>query len=380
MPRAEGRMPRSTRAARAPAPRRLRVPLGPRGYDVVLADDFAALPAALAPLRLGRRAFVLTDRNVHPLYGRPLVTSLRRAGLDVRMAVIPAGERQKSLERLGWVLTHLVTAGIERGDTFFTLGGGVIGDLGGFAAATYLRGIACVQVPTTLLAMVDSAVGGKVGVNLASGKNLVGAFHQPRLVYAPLSTLATLPGREFRSGLAEVIKAGMIGDRTLLVHLERSLEDILALSPAALTEAVARAVQLKARVVAADEREAGLRAILNYGHTVGHAMEAATAYRRFRHGEAVALGMVAAGRLALALGLCGPETVARQDLLLARAGLPLGVSNLPRERVLAAIERDKKARGGRLRFVLAPRVGSARLHEGPPMTLVARAIASLVLK
>ncbi len=368
------------RSARSPAPHRLRVPLGPRGYEVVLAEDFAALPAALAPLRLGRRAFVLTDRNVQPLHGRSFTAALRRAGLDVRTAVIPAGEREKSLDRLGWVLARLVAAGIERGDTFFALGGGVIGDLGGFAAAAYLRGISCVQVPTTLLAMVDSAIGGKVGVNLPGGKNLAGAFHQPRLVYAALSTLATLPGRELRSGLAEVIKTGMIGDRALIAHLERRIEDVLALSPVALPEAVARAVRFKARVVAADEREAGIRVLLNYGHTVGHAIEAATAYRRFRHGEAVALGMVAAGRLALALGISDPETVARQDLLLARAGLPLGVGNLPRDRILDALARDKKARGGKLRLVLAPRVGTGRVIVAPPPALVARAVGSLALK
>jgi 3-dehydroquinate synthase len=355
------------------------VPLGPRSYEVILAGDCAALPAALAPLGLGRRAFVLTDRNVGALHGRALAAALRRAGFLVRGAVIPAGERQKSLGRLGWVLDRMVTAGIERGDTLIALGGGVVGDLGGFAAATYLRGIACVQVPTTLLSMVDSAVGGKVGVNLRRGKNLAGAFHQPRLVYSPLSMLATLPGRELRSGLAEVIKAGMIGDRLLIAHLEWAIEDVLRLEAAALAEAVARAVVLKVRVVAADEREAGLRAILNYGHTVGHAIETATGYRRFRHGEAVALGMAAAGRLALALGLADPETVARQNLLLARAGLPLGARNLPLPRIVDALSRDKKARGGKPRFVLVPRVGTAGLFAAPPPALLARAVASLIL-
>jgi 3-dehydroquinate synthase len=297
----------------------------------------------------------------------------------VRTAVIPAGERQKSLGRLGWVLARLIAAGLERRDTLVAFGGGVVGDLGGFAAATYLRGIALVQVPTTLLAMVDSAVGGKVGVNLPAGKNLAGAFHQPRLVYTPLSTLATLPRRELRSGLAEVIKAGMIGDRTLFAHLERNLEDILVLSPPALRTAVARAVRFKARIVAADERESGRRMILNYGHTVGHAIEAATSYRRYRHGEAIALGMVAAGRLALLTGLCDAETAARQDLLLARAGLPLDAAGLPRGRVLAALTRDKKVHEGKIRFVFAPRVGSARVHAVPPAA-VARAVSGLIRK
>jgi 3-dehydroquinate synthase len=272
----------------------------------------------------------------------------------------------------------MLAAGIERGDTMVALGGGVIGDLAGFAAATYQRGIAFIQLPTTLLAMVDSSVGGKVGVNLAGGKNLAGAFHQPRLVYAALSTLGTLPRRELRSGLglAEIIKAAMIGDPRLTALLEWSLEDLLALSPSVVRSAVARAVRLKARVVAADERETGLRAVLNYGHTVGHAIEAATAYRRFRHGEAVALGMVAASRLALALGRTDPETVARQDLLLARAGLPLAARGLPHAAILEALGRDKKARRRRPRFVLVARPGVASI-EAVPAALVARAVASL---
>jgi 3-dehydroquinate synthase len=373
MPRAEGG------AARARSQLRIRVALGPRRYDVILADDFAGLAAALAPLRLGRRAFILTDRHVASLHARALVTVLRRAGFVASLLVIPAGEREKSLQRLGRVLDRMVVAGLERGDTLFACGGGVIGDLGGFAAATYLRGIGFVQVPTTLLAMVDSSVGGKVGVNLRRGKNLAGAFHQPRLVYAPFSTLATLPARELRSGLAEIIKAGMIGDRGLIAHLEWSIEDVLHLAPAALREAVARAVRLKARVVAADEREAGIRAILNYGHTVGHAIEVATGYRRFRHGEAIALGMVAAGRLALELGVADPEVVARQDLLIARAGLPLAARDLPARAVLAALTRDKKVRGGKLRFVLVPRVGAAGLITAPPPALVSRAVAGLAL-
>ncbi len=344
---------------------------------MTLAADFRALSAALLPLRLGRRAFLLTDRNVAPLHSRAAVAALRRAGLAVSGAVIPAGERQKSLGRLAWVLDRVAAHGLERGDTLVALGGGVIGDLGGFAAATYMRGIAFIQLPTSLLAMVDAAIGGKVGVNLPRGKNLAGAFHQPRLVYAALDTLGTLPARELRSGLAEVIKAAMIGDARLFAELENGIAGVLALNPAAVRRAVAGAVRLKARIVASDERESDGRAILNYGHTVGHAIESATGYRRFRHGEAVALGMVAAGHLALALGVADREAIGRQNELLARAGLPLRARHLPIPAILHNLRLDKKLHRGRLRVVLTPRVGFASVREQPLDSHFERAIYSI---
>ena len=364
---------------RSSAIERLRVRLGVRSYDVVFAAGLGVLPAELRRLGLGRRAFLLTDRHVAPLHGRAAALALRRAGLAVAGAVIPAGEGQKSLRRAGWLLDRLLDAGLDRSDTLVTLGGGVVGDLGGFVAATYLRGIALVHLPTTLLAMVDSSIGGKVGVNLPRGKNLVGAFHQPRLVYAALGTLATLPRRELRSGLAEVIKAGMVGDRRLIAHLDAHLEEVLALEPAALRGAVAGAARVKARIVAADEREAGLRALLNYGHTIGHAIEAATRYRRFLHGEAVALGMVAAARLATELGVGSRRTAELQDCLLARAGLPLAAARLQIPAILSKIKYDKKIHDGRVRLVLTSRVGSASVHEAPSGGGLERAIASITV-
>jgi 3-dehydroquinate synthase len=289
--------------------------------------------------------------------------ALGAAGLVVTGAILPSGERVKTLGRYRQVLDLLLAAGLERTDTLVALGGGVVGDLGGFAAATYLRGITLVQLPTTLLAMVDSSIGGKVGVNLPQGKNLVGAFHAPRLVYGALSTLDTLPAREFRSGLAEVVKAGMVGDERLFRHLETELDPILRRERQPLAQAIAQAVRVKAAVVAADERESGRRMILNYGHTIGHAIEAATGYRRFLHGEAVALGMAAAAHLGTALGVTPRAVGERQNRLLARAGLPVRARALPVSEIIRNVRYDKKIRNGKLRFVLTPGVGSASVRE-----------------
>ena len=301
------------------------------------------------------------------------------AGLAAAGAVLPSGERQKSLAGYQRVLSHMLAAGVERSDTLVALGGGVIGDLGGFAAATYLRGIPLVHLPTTLLAMVDSAIGGKVAVNLPEGKNLAGAFHPPRLVYAALSSLQTLPVRELRSGLAEVVKAGMIGDPALIQHLERHAAAILAREPAPLAQAIARAVRVKATVVAQDEHEQGRRMILNYGHTIGHAIEAATGYRRFRHGEAVALGMAAAAHLGVASGITPGALAERQNRLLELLGLPIRADHLPVPAILDKLRYDKKIRNGRLRFVLTPQIGSASVREQPVGRHLSSAILSLTM-
>ncbi len=360
--------------------RRIPLRLGRRSYDVVLADDYRALRDEIRRLGIAGRAFLLSDRNVAPLYAEGVARALSAAGLDVRGAVIPAGEREKSLARLERLCERMLDAGLERSDTVVALGGGVIGDLGGFAAATYHRGIGLVQLPTTLLAMVDSAIGGKTGVNLSRGKNLIGAFHQPRLVYAGLSTLSTLPPREFRSGLAEVIKAGMVADRRLIEHLERHLEEVLALRRRPLRAAIEAAIRVKARIVALDEREAGRRMVLNYGHTVGHAIEAATGYRRFLHGEAVALGMTAAALLAVGRGACSSRTAERQNRLLVRSGLPLRARRLPIPAILEKLQYDKKIWRGKRRLVLTSRVGSASVREHLSPLEVERAINFITMR
>jgi 3-dehydroquinate synthase len=360
---------------------RCRLPLGPRSYDFVLAPDCSRLAVELRSLAgLGRRAFLVTDRRVARHWGREVVRELREAGLEVSGAVLPAGEGAKSLRRFGWLMEQMSASGLDRADTVFALGGGVVGDLAGFAAAAYLRGIAWVELPTTLLAMVDSAIGGKVGVNLSRGKNLAGAIHQPRLVYAPLAALDTLPDREFRAGLAEVVKAGMIADPALIALLEAEMESVLAREPLPLAAMIARAVRVKMGVVAADEREGGRRAVLNYGHTFGHAIEAATGFRQFKHGEAVSLGMVAAGELAARLGVASRRTIDRQNQLLARAGLPLRAPRLRTPAIMAKLLYDKKIRDGKLRFVLTSRVGVASLREHPVDHHLRHAIRSITME
>jgi len=249
----------------------------------------AQLGKACARLGLGHRCAVISDTNVAPRYGKAVQRVLSQAGFDSRLVTVPAGETAKSLRTVRFCYDELAARRLERKSFIVALGGGVVGDLAGFVAATYLRGVAFVQVPTTLLAQVDSSVGGKVGVNLKAGKNLVGAFYQPRLVLCDLTTLGTLPSREYRSGLAEVIKYGIIYDAALFERLERDLPQLLEREPKTLTEVVARCCDIKAEVVGQDETESGLRAILNFGHTVGHALEAISHYGKYLHGEAISL-------------------------------------------------------------------------------------------
>ena len=334
------------------------VNLGNRAYDIhvgwALLERIGEL---ILPLKLGRQLGLVTHPALAELYGSIVVDSLRRAGHEVTLLTVPAGEESKSLDQAGRLYRELVRARLDRGSALFGLGGGVIGDLAGFVAATLYRGIPFVNLPTTLLAQVDSSVGGKTGVNLPEGKNLVGAFHQPCLVVADVLTLRTLPEREFRSGLAEVVKHGMIADAAFFESLERQADRILARDPDALQKIVARSCAIKARVVEADEREAGLRALLNFGHTVGHAIEAALGYGAITHGEAVAHGMVVATALSVRRGLCPEKDAVRLQEILRRFGL-LGASLPPPESLERYMVSDKKARDGVLQFVLTRGVGS----------------------
>lgn len=327
--------------------------------------DLLDLAGELLALRVspGRAAVVSTAR-VFRIHGRRLVRSLRGAGFDPVPILVPEGERSKSIAMATRLYRAFLRAGLDRSSTVIALGGGVVGDLAGFAAATFLRGVPFVVAPTTLLAQVDASVGGKTAVNLSEGKNLVGAFHQPRLVIADTRTLRTLSEREFRSGLAEVVKVAAALDAPLFRRMERDAEAILARDESVIAALVARAVRWKVRLVAEDERDvAGRRALLNYGHTVGHALETATGFRALRHGEAVAVGIVAASRLAARMGLLAEAEALRQEALIARFGLP---TRVPRgvavDRILTLIGRDKKATAGRPAFVLTPQVGSASLH------------------
>jgi 3-dehydroquinate synthase len=336
------------------------VSLGSRSYPIKIGVGLLArLGRECARLQPGRRCAIISDRNVAPRFGKVAVQSLAAAGFDPVLITVAAGETAKSLKSVEACYNQLAAHRLERKSFIVALGGGVVGDLAGFVAATYLRGIPFVQVPTTLLAHVDSSVGGKVGVNLKAGKNLIGAFHQPRLVLCDLDTLETLPSREYRAGLAEVIKYGIIYDAALFRRLERELPKLLERDPKTLAAVVARCCEIKAEVVAQDETEGGLRAILNFGHTIGHALEAVSRYGKYLHGEAISIGQVATAQLsAQVLGLSNDE-VLRIEQLFHRAGLPTAVTfpAAQRARLLEVMRLDKKVSGGEIKFVLAKQIG-----------------------
>ena len=345
----------------------------------LLAGAGQAVRALFArPPRLG----VVTDATVADLHGPALLASLAAAGLEATMIRVPPGEGSKSFAELERVLDALLALNLDRGDAVVALGGGVVGDLAGFAAAVFKRGIDYVQVPTTLLAQVDSSVGGKTAIDTSRGKNLVGAFHQPRLVLADTDTLATLPDREVRAGYAEVLKHGLLGDRAYFDRLEREGAAVLARDPAALAWAVGRSVEIKAAVVARDEREGGVRALLNLGHTFGHAFETETGHGgELIHGEAVGLGCALAFRFSVAQGLCAPGEASRAERVIAAAGLPVRMAEVAgapfdAERLLAHMAQDKKAEGGRLTFVLARGIGEAFVAKGVDREAVRAFLAS----
>ncbi len=341
------------------------VDLGARGYPIYVgAGCLRELGTKLSESGVGARVAVVTNSTVANLYLERTVTSLRASGFDPAAIQIPDGEEHKNLAWLTLVWDKLVDAGIERSGAVVALGGGVVGDLTGFAAATYLRGVPCVQVPTTLLAQVDSAIGGKTGINHVAGKNLIGAFAQPRFVLADVETLRTLPRREFTAGLAEVIKYGAILDPELFDLLEAQLPAVLRLDREILVRIVRTCCQLKALVVGEDETESGYRAVLNFGHTVAHGLESLTEYTQFLHGEAVAIGMVAAARVSRRLGLCGDRAYQRLRTLIERAGLPTEVpADLRGEPLALAMRTDKKARGGAIKYVCLEDIGKTRFER-----------------
>jgi 3-dehydroquinate synthase len=342
--------------------RTFRVELGPESHSVHVgagAIDETGRLARDAGLAAAR-ALIVTDSHVARLYGERAAASLSAAGFAPRIVQVAPGEPSKSIATLERVYDAMVEAEMDRAGAVFALGGGVVGDLAGFAAATYMRGIALVQIPTTLLAQVDSALGGKTAVNHPRAKNLIGAFYQPRLIIADVSVLESLPDREFREGLAEVIKYGAIMDAPMVDALERGLDAILRRDLAALEEIVARSLRHKASVVEGDTREIGLRKILNYGHTIGHALEASSGYGNLLHGEAVAIGMVAAGRLSQAFAGLSAEDAARLERLIARVGLPSAMPpGWSGEEFTRAIRLDKKRAGNDVEFVLLDRPGHA---------------------
>jgi 3-dehydroquinate synthase len=341
--------------------KRLEVELGERSYQILIGSgSLDQLGVSLRGLNLADRLCLVTNTTVGRLYGGRVKSVLADSGCIVSYYEVPDGEEYKTLHSATAIYDHMVSSGMERDSAVVALGGGVVGDLAGFVAATYMRGVPLIQVPTTLLAQVDSSVGGKVAVNHPLGKNLIGCFYQPRLVFADLKTLGTLPEREIMAGMAEVIKYGVIWDWTFFVFLEQHLDRILSLEPDVLMEAVRRSCAIKAEIVSGDEREQGLRAILNFGHTIGHALESLTNYQVYRHGEAIAAGMAAATSMAVNRGLLAATDRERLVMLLRRTGLPVSFP-YPAQDVLGLLSHDKKVLMGRPRFVLPLEIGRVEI-------------------
>lgn len=355
------------------------VDLGPRSYSILVsAGALAIVGAELAKRRVGRKVVLVSDAVIARLHAEPVVRSLSQAGFDIAQISVPDGEQAKRLDIASDLWDRFLDAGCDRTSTVVALGGGAVGDVAGFAAATYMRGMNLVQVPTTLLAQVDASIGGKTAIDHPRGKNLIGAFHQPRIVIVDPATLTTLPEREFRSGLAEIIKHGIVLDAAYFADLETSVPALLRRDLATLERIVAGSCRLKARVVERDEQEAELRWVLNYGHTVGHALEAATGFRRWAHGEAVSLGIAAEARLAERLGIGSAATTARQVRLLAAVGLPVNGLQVDPASVIEAMSRDKKSRDGRVPFVLAPEIGSFRIVPEVQTDIVLQVLKDLL--
>jgi 3-dehydroquinate synthase len=347
------------------SPQRVTIALGERSYDILIGAGLIDDPAAWADLPESADALIVSNTTVAPLYASRLAAQLRRRHRRVLTLALPDGEQHKDWPTLNRIFDLLLEAGCDRKTWLYALGGGVVGDVTGFAAACYMRGVPFVQVPTTLLAQVDSSVGGKTAINHPRGKNMIGAFHQPARVVCDLDALDTLPRREMSAGLAEVIKYGPIADPAFLDWIEANLDALLAHDRAALAHAVRRSCEIKAQVVGADEREAGLRAILNFGHTFGHAIEAGLGYGEWLHGEAVGCGMVLAAELSAQLGLADRALAARLRALVARAGLPVAAPRWPLARWLALMRVDKKVDAGAIRFVLIDGIGRATLRAVP---------------
>lgn len=336
-------------------------------YQILISSgSLIQLGQEMNKLNLGKKVLIVSNPEIFENYGQTCLQSLEDAGFETYTHLIPAGESHKNLQSIAQIYDTALAHHLERSSTLVALGGGVIGDLTGFAAATWLRGVNFVQVPTSLLAMVDASVGGKTGVNHPQGKNLIGAFYQPKLVLIDPTVLKTLPEREFRAGMAEVIKYGIIWDADLFTKLEQAegIDSFVNINQELLQTILVRSTQAKAEVVSQDEKEAGLRAILNYGHTLGHAVESLTNYQQFVHGEAVAIGMVAAGKIATVMGLWTEAEAKRQEQLIAKTKLPTQIpTELEVKDILATLKTDKKVKAGKVRFILPTNIGKVTITD-----------------
>lgn len=358
---------------------KVKVELGRRSYEILVGRQLLVqIGESLATLGKGRRALVVTNPLVWDLYGSEVEKGLREAGFSWRVAILPDGEEYKTLETVQTLYDQALAAGLDRQSWIVAVGGGVVGDMAGFAAATFMRGINFVQVPTTLLAQVDSSVGGKTGVNHPKGKNLIGAFYQPRLVVSDIDSLNSLPEREWAAGLAEVVKYGMIWNEFFFEFLEQNKEGIWQRQAQPVQEMVKASCSIKAQVVSQDEQEQGLRAILNFGHTFGHGLEALGQYREWKHGEAVAVGMVMASRLAVRAGWLKEAALERLERLLTAFNLPVRAPGVDPEALWQAMLYDKKGEEGRLTFILPDRIGGVKIVKELDRQLILAAIAEVV--
>ena len=351
----------------------LNVNLDERSYAIHVGNGILARAGEfLAQAGLGGKVAVITNTTVAQLYLDPVYDALKSSGFEVTPVLIPDGEEHKNLNTLATIYDRLIGERFERKSCILALGGGVVGDIAGFAAATYLRGVPYVQVPTTLLAQVDSSVGGKTAVDHRDGKNLIGAFYQPKLVLIDVEVLPTLPRRELVAGLAEVIKYGIIDDPALFRLLEQNIDKLIALDHDLLIRVIGTSCAIKAKVVEQDEREDDYRAVLNFGHTLGHALEAATRYTQFLHGEAVGVGMAKAAAISSRLGFCDPKTLERVRNLIVQAGLPVEIpSGVSRQDLIQGMEVDKKSAAGKVKFVMCAGIGTTRFHSLAPQEIIA---------
>ncbi|MFM6108667.1 MAG: 3-dehydroquinate synthase [Sphaerospermopsis kisseleviana] len=359
----------------------IKVDIPENSYEISVAPgSLDQLGEQMTGLKLGKKVLLVSNPMIFKHYGERAIASLKNAGFDVVHYNLPPGERYKTLNSIQKIYDVALEHRLERSSTMVALGGGVVGDMTGFAAATWLRGINVVQVPTSLLAMVDSSVGGKTGVNHPQGKNLIGAFHQPSLVLIDPQVLKTLPAAEFRAGMAEVIKYGVIWDAELFTQLEASkhLDQLRYVKSDLINYILTHSCQAKADVVSQDEKESGLRAILNYGHTIGHAVESLTNYRLLKHGEAVGIGMIAAGEIAVKLGLWQKADTERQNALMKKAGLPTKLpAGLDIAAIIDALQLDKKVKSGKVRFVLPTQIGAVKVTDEVPTDTIRQVLEEM---
>ncbi len=351
------------------------VGLGERSYSIYI-DKGLLINCGnrLKNIKTDKKIFIITNHIINKFYGDTLKNSLKDAGFNIYFTEIPDGEEYKTIKTAVEIYDRLLDIKMERGSALIALGGGVIGDITGFVAATYLRGVPYIQIPTTLLAQVDSSIGGKTAVNHPKGKNLIGAFYQPRGVFIDIDTLKTLPKEEILCGVAEIIKYGIIRDRDFFEYLERNIERLINLNEDVLIHSIKRSCETKADVISKDEMETGLRAILNFGHTIGHAIESLTGYKKYRHGEAVAIGMVYAARLSLETGLCSDEDYKRVFNLIRVAGLPTAISGLDADSIIDSLYLDKKVKEEKVRFVLMKKIGSVEIQGDIPNELIRKVL------